>query len=175
MRILIDVDGVLADLAGAVCAELAAQGRQVRPEQFTTYDMGTVVSRTDLDFMFSREGFCASLDWYPGARAFLACLQDVGDVVAVTKPFHGGKTWAHERTEWLQPYLPAVISTAHKKYVAGDVLVEDSEANCYTWLEANTSGRAVLIDRPWNRAAEFHPRLRRAKGWAEALRAVRFP
>lgn len=172
-RILIDVDGVLADLVGALCERLDGVGYKYTPESFNKYEFERVLPTLAAEFVrecMAEEGFCASLPWYPNAQAFVECLKEFSDVVAVTKPYPKGPTWAYERANWLHPHITRVIQTDVKECVEGDVLIEDYEVNALKWLDAHPDGQALLINRPWNRAFEtVHQRLRRVHGFGEAI------
>ncbi len=177
MRILIDVDGVLCDLNGALCSELRTCGWDTSVEDWTypTADLlleHGVITQPQHAVMtraMERRGFVLSAPIYPGAGAFVSALRDLGDLVAVTKPYADSETWPWERTTWLRPYTEKVIHTASKECVAGDVLIEDSVSNLHDWLEANPSGRGILIDRPWNRLEELHPRAARVSTFGQVV------
>lgn len=171
-RILCDVDGVLADLVGALAAEVPG----LREADVTRYELAECLA-PDMSGRAHRAmatpGFCSSLDWYPGARAFLACLRDVGDVFAVTTPYQDSATWPYERTRWLASELPKerILFATDKSIIGGTVLVEDSAENAAAWLEEHRHGTAILIDRPWNQHARPHPRQYRAMGRGRYARA----
>lgn len=171
-RILIDVDGVLADLVGALCGELRKHGHPRTEWDVTAYNFEDCLPLDEVALMreaMERPGFCASLPWYSGASVFATMLHDHGDVIAVTKPYPKGPTWAYERQHWLSDHISKVIHTGHKAYVSGDVLIEDCVANIVDWLKGNPQGRAILIDRPWNRRDLLPGRTDRAATWLQVL------
>lgn len=174
MRILLDVDGVIADLVGDLCTYL----RDRQPSHFTEYNFADVLNAEETKRVHSlmrAPGFCAGLPWYEGAQKFVAALQTMGEVIAVTKPFARGPTWAFERTNWLKPYVADVVHTDRKSLVAGDILIEDSTHNAEEWLYAHPSGLAILIDRPWNYKLLFGAtRLLRAHSYTECLSILRY-
>lgn len=170
MRILLDVDGVLADLVSHL-QETAGITSEVN-----TYDFRDCL--TDLELLqvqqaSGQRGFCLGIPWYPGAKEFLDDLHQMGQVYAVTAPWHLD-TWAHERREWLAGRVDSTrvlsVPGVSKHLVRGDLLIEDDSHTCRTWLRENPDGHAVLIDRPYNRTREVQPRMFRAHGYAEALR-----
>lgn len=180
--ILLDVDGVIADLVGALCNAWNADSSPVSPtlaeEDVTAYGFRECLSEeqaTAFNEFMARPGFCTCIAQYYGAPRFVERLH-VGhfDVVAVTKPFHKSATWAAERTQWLKGFgVDKVIHTGHKEYVRGDYLIEDSVDNALKWRAAWPEGRVVLIDRPWNRQAkDLPPNIGRVHTWDQAIAAV---
>ncbi len=152
MRILLDVDGVIADLVGDLCRELRASGYKREPEDFTSYEFSSVLPRDEAAVAHGamiRPGFVQTMSWYPGAKAFVKALQSVAKVVAVTKPFPAGPTWAYERAIWLKGHIDTVIQTEHKELIPGDILIEDYWLNAQKWQTAHPKGHAILIERPW--------------------------
>lgn len=180
MRILIDVDGVLADFVGGLCRELNAMGYRRRPEDFRHWCLNRTLPPGELgdaDGVAKTWRFCLNLEWYEGAIAFVKALQSAGEVTAVTAPYAGSTYWMHERADWLTPVISPrdVVFTygERKRDIRGDVLIEDHPGNASAWLNANPEGFAILIDRPWNQesAQEFqhHERMVRARSYKEAL------
>lgn len=181
MIVLTDVDGVLADFCGGLCAELQSRGFGRSPEEIKHWDLSLSLTAAELrathDIM-SSPGFCHGLAWYEGAREFLGGLP--GQVHAVTAPFRNGPTWMHERMTWLSSTIPAdrvhFVSGKFKHLVRGDVLIEDHPENAAAWLQAHPHGVAILVDRPWNRpgSAEWtlHQRMYRAESFERALQIV---
>jgi 5'(3')-deoxyribonucleotidase len=175
-RVLIDCDGVLADLCGAVCA-LLGNGR--RPEDFERHDFFHTLTPAELarvNAHYEQPGTIEAIPWYPAAKAFAFALRNSGaDLVCVTAPWHS-PTWLAERRAWLRDYVHAndVIGcpSKRKRHVSGDVLIEDRADTLEDWCTDHPRGRGVLIDRPWNRGATLHPRVTRARTYFEAMRAV---
>lgn len=154
LRILLDVDGVIADIVGDICRELREHGFDRTPEHFVHYEFRDVLTAKEnaiAQAAMARPGFCARMTPYPGQRGFVESLKRRGEVVAVTKPFPNGPTWAYERMYWLRHENIPVISTAHKAFIPGDWLIEDSIGNARAWSSAHPSSRVLIMDRPWNR------------------------
>lgn len=153
MRIAIDVDGVLADLVGGLCKRIPG----LTPEQITTFDFSKSLTSAQMEIVdkASHEyGFCASLDWYPGALQMVWRLQTFGDVYAVTAPWHAA-TWESERRAWLEGAIhkDKIISCPSKSKPTvcefANVLIEDNLETARQW-HTLTGSLAILIDRPWN-------------------------
>lgn len=169
--ILIDVDGVLADLVTPLCQELRLRGFDYAPEDIKHFDFAKSMSKLATEAAYeimSMPGFCHGLPWYEGAKDFLRSLKEIGDVCALTSPMHTA-TWQHERATWLYPEIKGTdvlsVPSAHKPKVRGDFLIEDRPDTLANWLDRNPRGFGVLVDRTWNQpsAAEFveHPRMAR--------------
>jgi len=180
MRILLDVDGVIGDLVGALCAELTAAGYPRDEEDITHYDFEKCLPPDEVVLMrdaMVRPGFCASIPWYAGARALTNALQDVGDLVVVTKTYRAGPTWAYERQRWAEAGgLFKIVHTGNKEYVDGDVLIEDSIENALSWKRDRRHATVVLVDRPWNRTVPYPlapAGIYRATRWSHVMRIVR--
>ncbi len=171
-RILLDVDGVLADLV-----------THLRTEAGITSEVNTMDFRdclTDLELLqvetaSKRRGFCSTIPWYNGAKDFLRELQCLGHVYAVTAPWRAD-TWAYERKEWLAGYIyenhVLSVPTLAKHLVSGDILVEDNPATIGDWLHSNPRGHAILIDRPYNQGMSFSPRMYRAVTYGAAIQII---
>jgi 5'(3')-deoxyribonucleotidase len=127
--ILIDCDGVLADIATPLVNEAnrmvekmwrdpTVDGLQVRgsyvhsvtrpetirPEDLIDYDISKAFPGLRSSKVYeplARQGFCRSLRPYPGAAAAVKRLQELGEVYCVTKPARS-PYWHWEREEWLQ-------------------------------------------------------------------------
>jgi 5'(3')-deoxyribonucleotidase len=154
LRKLYDVDGVLCDLVGGLCKLTP----EIDPRQITAYDFEDCLPARIVDAWrnaMERPFFAVSLEPYPQAREQVETFLASGyEIVYVTKPYRPSTTWAFDRLEWLEKWMPKapVIMTGHKHMIRGDVLVEDHPGNLAEWLEHHPSGMGVLVDRPWNQA-----------------------
>jgi 5'-nucleotidase len=154
LKILLDVDGILADFDSATRAYLARV--HVLPfahEDVTEMDFCKALSlpqhvQLALQAAWRRPGFCATIEPYLGSGHFVERLKSLGTVIAVTAPMQGARQWAYERELWLRHYfaIEAIISTKEKHHVMGDVLIEDSVANLLT----SPCRDKILLRRPWN-------------------------
>lgn len=174
MRILVDCDGVLADLCGAVCALLPGR----IPADFRQHDFDLTLTKAELETVRAwsdSPGVIKNLPWYPSAKVFIQILGDLGTVFCVTAPWTS-PTWDKERRAWLAPFVPwnRVITcpSVAKQIVSGDVLIEDRLDTLEAWCDENPNGHGIVIDRPWNRGA-LPSRVQRAYNYLDAIRAVR--
>jgi FMN phosphatase YigB (HAD superfamily) len=126
-------------------------------------------------------------DCYPGALEAVDALHAAGHRVHVIT--HRPETARAQTADWLDKVqLPhaSLTFTADKTTVPVDVMIEDNVDNCLAAVAAG--GRAILMDRPWNRAWEFGAvgtaapvdaldemrtgDMLRATGWAHAIELV---
>jgi 5'-nucleotidase len=182
--ILCDVDGIIADFMSAnLDAIRAVTGRVYTVDQVTGWDVRAALGLTQhewsavVDHYITAEGYVTAMKPYPGAVDAVKFLAGMHDVYFVTTPWHGAKTWTHERTAWLIHHFGdyqgrRVIHTAHKKLIEGDIMLDDRPKNCYDWTAEHWSETALLFDRPWNADATETDGVMRVCGWDEALEAV---
>lgn len=175
--ILVDCDGVLADLVGGLCKTSVPH---LTPDSFNKYSFRDSLSATDHNkivyHMFS-DGFARNLEWYPGAQTFVRRLRELGKVLCITAATNSN-TWHSDRLAWLNDTIHAndvlFVPSDHKHTVSGDFLIEDNAENCLAWVTSNPIGRAILVDRPWNRdVRKPHTRVFRAQNLGDVLRLMK--
>lgn len=177
-RVLLDVDGVVCDFITGGLRILGELGITARVDDVTHYQMEKLLPdhlHEEFGRRIRERGFCSSLQPYPDARDFVFALTTHYEVAAVTAAMPMHETWAHERTEWLREMfnLDRIISTAHKEWIAGDYLVEDSMPNAERWAAMNPGGRVLLLDRPYNRVgSRFGEQVERCRTLANVLDAI---
>jgi 5'(3')-deoxyribonucleotidase len=159
--VLLDVDGVLADMVTPSLERIAQLGGPVVHhdelltwEIFDTFD---VKYKKHVHAMWHERGFCGSLEPYEGSQAAVKRLREIADVVCVTAATPSG-WWHQERVEWLEKLygIPssAVIFAYRKELVRGDVFVEDKARTLFDWAACNPVGQGVLWERSYNRQVE---------------------
>lgn len=159
VRILIDVDGVLLDFVGACCDRLDRDKKEVfnrlryerLDEVFHNWEsLSAVVSRID---------FHDRMHWLKDARGMLDNLRGQGHkLVALTAPWVSSPTWCHDRIKKLEPagFSPKEIifcPQGQKKFVDGDVLIEDTLQTAIDWRVMRAEGGnelAIVVEQPWN-------------------------
>lgn len=181
MRVLVDVDGVLADFEGHARKEAGYTS------EVTEMDFGmclTNVERANVENSAIRMGFCASIPLYVGAQRFIRLLHESHDVYAVTAPWQSSTHWEYERRRWLRVAgfdRDKIIScpSAAKALIGGDVLIEDTPSTLVRWLHAHPNGLGLLRDLPWNQLESKtfgmlggHPRMTRCRTYDEMLDKV---
>lgn len=187
MKVILDVDGVLAHFVGGVLPILQHYVPNiVSADDVTEYDVLSLVPDSHREAYISDvldsiryNGFCDYIKPYPGAARFLAMLSSMAEVVIATSPYKYDDgsvvgAWVEDRDDWLRRNfirLP-VVYTGHKHLLAGDVLVDDSVKNCGRWT--GTGRVALLFDRPWNRSGDPNTAVnwKRVSGYEEVLSYV---
>jgi 5'(3')-deoxyribonucleotidase len=173
-RILLDVDGVVADYVARYLQVVQhVTGRCFAEQDVTQWNIAAALGLTDQEEsrvheITARPGFCSDLVPYPGARAAVQQLARQHTIVWLTTPSESSPTWRQDRRLWLVRHFgklgDTVVQTHQKQTVAGDLLVDDRVDNCIRWARVHPSGRAVLWTRPWNAAAQ-PPGVWRASNW----------
>jgi 5'(3')-deoxyribonucleotidase len=164
-RVLLDVDGVIADfLTPAIQVMEEVSGQPLHPEAlndwnlFRNYDGKT---RNKFYEVFHSKGWCLNLKPYEGALEGVNLLRTEADVYFVTSPMHG-PYWAYERACWLQKYFDAkldhIIQTNAKHVCTGRTLVDDKPDHAENWQRANPKSVAILWDRQYNQRSNHYPR-----------------
>lgn len=176
-RVLLDVDGVLADfLTPALDVIERLTGIRYDPAQITTWDIFDTVGKEWEQPFFeacNTRGFAASLSVYPGAQEGVTALREVAEVYIVTSPLNHNPTWTYERELWLKEHfgIPAnrIVHTSAKFLCRGDALVDDRPHNIQRWNEEHPEKQGLLWDASWNRTETG---LIRVLGWADLLTRV---
>jgi 5'(3')-deoxyribonucleotidase len=179
VTVLLDVDGVLVDLATPV--HVAAQDILTKtlppPSEWAAYDFAKAMGLTQsqatrlYNILRKRDNLAAQALWYPGAIEFVRKLLDNGyDVCFVTKPWEGMPSWQKDRRRQLVEHFPEqeIMFTAHKRRIIGHYLIDD----CVDHIVHNR-GRGMLFDQPWNRGYEARG-FRRICGYDHALKYILF-
>lgn len=190
MIILLDCDGVLADLTNYFLAWLALRHDGVKRTEADVRHWDFVealgIPHHVEDRFWSEVAHCKHcerLPAYEGARAFVAALQQRNHQVwALTASSNAA--WTGQRAEWLErrmgivPRRQIICGKDAKPMVHGDVLIDDSLENVYAWQEAHQDGNAYVFDRPWNQVGGSttfvrEPGVGRFRSYAEALAVLK--
>ncbi|MEO9196765.1 MAG: hypothetical protein ABI445_24165 [Polyangia bacterium] len=163
--ILLDVDGPLtASFFDTTCRFLRDEGVEAKPEHIDRWDIFAAFATPPHVEERVRERLCLPgiakmFTPRPGAGPLVRALRDFGEVYAVTSPFDGSPTWAHDREAWLRDRLgfaaDHVISARDKTLIAGDILVDDKTTTLVRWTAANPKGLAILWSETHNRADKW--------------------
>jgi hypothetical protein len=174
MHILMDVDGVVADFAGAYLHTLWKHYNiKATPEQLIGTCFATALGfpegmeRAMFEHM-QRDRASSSMMPYPAALTHVIRIRDAGHTITfVTNamclpPFAGDypMLWGEDRANWLVRMFDVgrgdIVFTGAKHLIRGDMLVEDWSKNAKAWLHENPGAKAWLVTRPWNRHTELH-------------------
>lgn len=161
-RVLLDVDGVLADFVGGYLT-LLEQHTGLKParEAIDQFDIGAALGLTpDQSARMERaigdeHRLARCLDVYPGAREGVQRLQEIADVYIVTSPWNSNPTWTHDREWWLKQHFDIpharVIHGSAKYLLRGDMFVDDKTSSVVKWQAEWPGALGVVWDTPHNR------------------------
>jgi 5'-nucleotidase len=162
MRLLIDMDGVTADLVSHWIALINRyHGEKLTVEDVTDWYVHKITRNTtkeQVDEFLKDPGFFRHLDPIPQALATLKQLMAEGhDVIFVTHCKFGHE----DKRVWIEHHLPGfpmenIIFAERKELVIGDLLLDDGLHNLEAWQEAHPNGVAVCFDTPYNQEWEGH-------------------
>ncbi len=181
MRVLLDVDGVVANYLATAVQKTYDVNRALgletvfREDDFDEWDIDKVFERKVKKGYASlfierfwaemgKPGVIESLEPYPGAKVVTRIMSSSSELLFVTSPTTSNPTWGYERTNWIRRMLGFsanhVIITKAKHAVQGDVFVDDKPENVITWQEHNPHGKGLLLDRRYNQNIGFRiPRI----------------
>lgn len=178
MRILLDLDGVVADFWGPVLREHNARsGERLAISDITDWAF-------PLEHIWKEPGFFDALPPLPGALVGIERILEQGHEIAIVSAGKGEALAGKSR--WLERHLPGLADKAvftnrktPKSFVSGDFLVDDGPHNVVAF-KALRFGRAVLCRYPYAtpealRAADLvvpfseHP----GKGWSSLVEYFR--
>lgn len=176
MRVLVDVDGVLAVFTDPI---LEAVGSKYRNDDVLGWDffkdLMTEEERVAAFKILDGPEFWRTLPKMPGASEGIIALRGFGhEVLYVTSPWQSCATWYGQRRDWLRGngFLESdrqlVVST-RKDIIQADVLIDDRTDHVLDYEEANPNAMAILFDQPYNRGAVVRRRAR----WPKIVELMR--
>jgi len=171
MIVLLDMDGVITDLASAWCdAYNSKYDDSMEPDTFVqNWDIHNhVVCGTKVYDILKEEGFGRSLPMIKGAFAGVKYLYHKYDTFIVSSVSRSGQ-FALEKHVWVEKNFPffdlhKLICCHHKYLIKGDILVDDKYENIKSF-----PGVGILVDAPHNRDKKT---LIRVHDWTGILREV---
>lgn len=181
MKILLDVDGVLADfieLTFRVLRDLG--GPSLTHAHVTRFEILSFMPEEFRDRMkaaWAAPGFCSSLPLIEGSAEGVQKLRELGDVVFVTSPMHT-PYWHWERHQWLKEHLSSdgrdIVFANRKGHVVGDVLIDDRLDNLLEWQKAHPQGTPVLWSVPhYARGVDLPPGIISIDNWSDLTDLIR--
>jgi 5'(3')-deoxyribonucleotidase len=180
VRVLLDVDGVLADSSEAFLYGLYyTSGIQATHADLTDWDFKVALGITPEQERLAWDYVAQDLDAipeFPRAVEAVNRIARVHQVVFVTAPQLDIPGWVPTREAWLGERFGAmpVIHTHHKHLIPGDWFIDDRLSNVRHWAAANPRGRAILWAAPYNEKPASAPWITRTADWdwVEALLGV---
>jgi 5'(3')-deoxyribonucleotidase len=191
MKIAIDIDEVLADFANPLDDYIQAKYKvKMDRHKWNTADWwqtwgGSKTTAIGKIFEFSQSQGFADLPVIPGALDGVKKLKDMGhELVVITgRPLE----WMDQTKAWLDKHFPGMFERVestdfhmakggHKnkgmiaRDLGCDILIDDFP---HYAEEANLNGVTVLLfDSGFNHGYPEHDRIRRVKGWEEAVAEI---
>ncbi|MBI4148301.1 5'-3'-deoxyribonucleotidase [Candidatus Woesearchaeota archaeon] len=162
MRVLVDMDGVLADFEQGVYNALCDQYSHIPHiplEQRTTFHVKAQYPpehQSTVEAIYVAKGFYANLSPVAGSLEALTQLREQHDIFICTSPLLKNKHCIPEKYEWVEKHLgrewlDRVVITKDKTLVLADILVDDNPTieGCEkpTWEH-------ILYDQPYNRSVD---------------------
>lgn len=170
-RILVDMDGVLANWGARYDAGLDCHGdaaifipRTAGQRHFDLMADRSEDQKAIIRSVMAEPGFYAELEPMPGAiDAFLSMASEF-EVFICTSPWMANPTCVQDKLDWVErhlgaPWLSRVIVTSDKTTVDADVLIDDRPD---IPMVERASWQQVLFDQPYNQGHGV-----RMRGWAE--------
>lgn len=161
MRILVDMDGVLADFEGSFLQKWRAahpdefyMPLHERKSMYVTEEYPKRL-RKKIWSIFTMPRFFLDLEPIPGGRQALETMRDHGhEVFICTAPLIDYENCVLEKHHWVATHLgrdwvQRVILTTDKTLVKGDILIDDKPH--ITGVEHPPLWEHVLYDQPYNR------------------------
>ena len=156
-RLLIDMDGVLADTMGGVFHHLEERGypslAHADIEEYW-FNGAPVDGKVMLDIM-REPNFFIYLDVITGAVRGVNRLRDKYDVVVCSAPLNGSPNCEEDKRDWLECYFDRefaeqAIITTDKAQVLGRAIIEDNP-----YIEVPYE--VIMFDQAWNRNTMKYP------------------
>lgn len=179
MRVLVDMDGVIADWGHAYGESLDRYGaegagipRHAEQRSFNLNEGRTEDEKVIIAAVMAEEGFYQRLRPIPGAKTALKAMAKAGhDVRICTSPWVSNPTCASDKLNWVAKHYGShwaqrVIITTDKTLVHGDVLIDDKPnitgSTTPTWEH-------VLFTQPYNVGITDRRRLDRWADWGQVV------
>ena len=165
MRIILDVDGVIAD-----CIEYVNQ--RINNEFYTSYthddivtfyfmsESAGILTKEECAYakeVFAEDGFALFLNPIKGAiKATRKLIESENEILFVTSQWYSSSTWCSDRYQWLVNFFGKEnvdnnLSFNHNKaLIPADVFIDDKIENCKDYKAAHPSAHVILFRQPWN-------------------------
>lgn len=178
VRMIWDVDCVLADMIPAICTTVKQKyNLDLTPQQIDKWDLKKVTGIQTISDIFDIK----MLSTLQPIKPSLQYLQQIwSKTYSVLATYSMNGTYC-AKCEWVKKYYPFInvdsqLIFIKKKYLLdGDILVDDSKANCIKWLQRHPNGIAIMLAYKYNELEQGlidGHRLFRVKNWSELIKTV---
>ena len=177
MRILVDMDGVIADFDG----EFLKRWQERHPDKpyvpfeerksFYVRDSYPDILKPLVTEILLEPSFFRDMMPMNGAKEALLEMEQMGhEVFICTSPLSTYQNCVLEKYEWVEKFLGTgwvsrIILTKDKTLVRGDILIDDKPE--ITGVESTPSWEHIVYDRPYNR--DVKKRRLTWENWKEVL------
>ncbi|XP_004776635.2 5'(3')-deoxyribonucleotidase, mitochondrial isoform X1 [Mustela nigripes] len=192
LRVLVDMDGVLADFEGGFLRKfrarfpdqpfIALEDRRGfwLSEQYGRLQPGLSEKAISI---WESENFFLDLEPLPGAVEAVKQMANLEntDVFICTSPMRTYKYCPYEKYAWVEKhfgpdFLDHVVLAADKTVVSADLLIDDRPDITGKWpaagAEPNPSWEHILFTACHNRHVQLQPPGRRLHSWADDWKAI---
>jgi len=164
MRILLDMDGVVADFLGLLLKQYNhLTGENVKRQDIRHVRVGkSVKDPMTIRKLIESTGFIRNLDPLPGAIDGVNSLVKGGHDVVFVSNGTNCETSGHEKRDWLKYHfnktwdIVPLVLTYHKYLVRGDCLVDDNPKHLRNLDKSTTP---LLWNHPYNANVQDYIRI----------------
>lgn len=164
---LVDLDGTLADFAGAMRRDLEAlRSPGEEPMQEWDDDKQPAYMKARWSMIKRQPDWWFNLEQLEGGKFLLNTLREVGYKIHILTraPRKLPQAW-EQKVRWCMKHVPdaEVTMTPNKGMVYGKILVDDWPDYVRPWMKHRPRGIVIMPDQPWNRTDEMrsNPRIYR--------------
>lgn len=156
MRVLLDLDGVVADWTKAVAAVTEKYGHKLDTTSwFQRKDLPEGI-RDRVMSEIAAPDFNLKFEVLAGAKEAVSALRAAGHEVHFVTSLWDCPTWVYDRNRWLRKHgfcaAPSGVTYTKDKYVvSGQIFVDDKVSNVLKWRDKwEGRGVGVVWAQPWN-------------------------
>lgn len=171
MKILMDVDGVVADTSGHLFELMELSDQKIKKLKSWGFfdDMNEEDTKRGREIL-NTPRFWQTLPVKDGAKRGIRELKALGHRITwLTSPYESCPDWGGIREAWIRKHFGGsdqVIIRRDKENVDGKVLVDDKPDNIRKWGKAHPTGIAIIFDTQFNQ--DFHWGIR--ANWSNLVR-----
>jgi 5'(3')-deoxyribonucleotidase len=177
MRILVDMDGVVADLISGWIANIYQYWNKL-PESTHSYNVVEWYPTLNQHQVMS----CLNYDSFRKAPVIEEAQQSIeglilqGHEIRFATTIYPDLAFAYEaKCEWVKEHFPSLIdniivfSSRHKTEIRSEVLIEDHPKTCADFKALG--GTPILFSQPWNAKYELDG-IQRVDNWPQVLDTI---
>lgn len=154
MKLLLDVDGVVADFIGSLLETINSKLQPSDIKEWGFLEILPSDERAKAEAVLKKPSFWRNLPLLDGAKEGVQELRDRGfEITWLTSPWESCPGWDRARTEWVHHHFDErdpVIVRKDKEKVDGDVFIDDKPDNIEKWQKAHPNKKAFIFDAPYN-------------------------